>query len=143
MDPGILSGSIDRARAASESAMLDECRMKRPSSGTGTLDPDTGTLTPPAPEVLYEGRCRVSSGGETIDATPRVDAPGAPMRALLKLPAGAGEFRIGDVAELLTVRDPQAVAEGYLERSWRVAGVPTGPWRTEQRVLLEEVDRRG
>lgn len=123
--------------------MLDECRIARPSSSAGTLDPDTGTLTPAAPTVLYAGECRVSSGGETVDATPRDDGPGTPMRARLKLPAGAGQFKIGDVVELTAVRDPEAVAEGYLERSWRIAAVPTGAWRTEQRVLLEGVERRG
>ena len=143
MDPRLVSSAIERARATDEAAMLDECRIRRPGSGAGAVDPNTGVLTPAAGTIVYEGQCRLGSIGESVDVQSSDQSAAGPLRFELKIPVGSGEVRNGDTVELLDVNDPESVVDGLLERTWRVGADPSGQWRVRRRLLVEEVVRGG
>jgi hypothetical protein len=65
MNPTLVTEAGRRAAAA---LMQDACTITRASAEPGPLDPVTLAYTPPAPEQLYSGPCRVKhAGGQASD----------------------------------------------------------------------------
>jgi hypothetical protein len=142
--PADLLGTVlDEARELSDSSMLDTCIVTRPGEGLGELDEATGLRAAVAPETVYAGQCELKPIGETVEAQNRDDTSTIRARYRLKVPSAAGPFARGDVVQLTALHDSAMASTGLTERSWRVGGVPTNTWRTDQRLVLEEVTFSG
>ncbi|MDN4174731.1 DUF6093 family protein [Nocardioides sp. SOB77] len=82
-------------RADAEDRMTDTCRITKPGTGKGTLDPDTLKRQPPPRAVVYEGPCRI----------PRRDSPTASSAS-----AGEATWQVGEYPLALPIGDTADVA---------------------------------
>lgn len=143
MDATQVQEAISRARAASDSVKLDRCSITRASGSAPELDEEAGVLAAPGQTLVFAGPCRFRHAGATVDVQTREDSSSAPLRYELKVPAGEGPFKVGDVVTVLELGDPESVAAGLDQKAWQIGAVPIGAWRVDQVLLIEEVVRRG
>lgn len=101
--------------------MLDTVRITRPVGGDPVLDPVTGRLTYPEPDLVYEGLAAVLSSGAPggINALPSATLPWAeetmsPARLLTPLDAPVPAR--DDVVIVVAVHNPANTA--LIGRSW-------------------------
>ncbi|WP_086732652.1 DUF6093 family protein [Streptomyces glaucescens] len=106
-----------------DTLMIDTVRVTRPSTGAPVLDPATGRLTHPEPEIVYEGPGAVLSAGAPggINALPSATLPWteettSPARLLtpLSAPIPARD----DLVMVVAVHNPANTA--LLGRVWFV-----------------------
>jgi hypothetical protein len=104
-----------------DNLMVDTVRISRPATGDPILDPATGRLTYPEPELLYEGMGAVLSSGAPggINALPSAVLPWteetmSPARLLtpLEAPIPARD----DLVFVVTVHNPANTA--LIGRKW-------------------------
>lgn len=102
---------LSRARARAELLMTDECVIRR-STGTISVDPDTGVATPEY-TLVYEGKCKVQTAGgiasQVVSASGDATNVGGnvPVWSLyLHLPMSAVDCRPGDLAQITASVDP-------------------------------------
>lgn len=105
----------------SSNLMVDTVRITRPATGDPVLDPDTGRLSYPEPELLYEGPGSVLSSGAPggISSLPSSTLPWAeetmsPARLLTPLTAPIPAR--DDLVEVVTVHNPANTA--LIGRKW-------------------------
>lgn len=105
---------LSRARARAELLMTDECVIRR-STGTISVDPDTGVATPEY-TLVYEGKCKLQTAGgiasQVVSASGDATNVGGnvPVWSLyLHLPMSAVDCRPGDLAQITSSVDPALV----------------------------------
>jgi len=103
--------------------MVDTVRVERPSSAAPVLDPGTGRLVHPEPEIVYEGPGAVLSTGAPggINALPSATLPWteettSPARLLTPLAAPIPAR--DDLVEVVAVHNPANTA--LIGRIWFV-----------------------
>jgi hypothetical protein len=131
---------LRRGGAMRAESMLDECAVTRPGTGAPTIDPDTGQMTPPAPQTVYAGRCTLRVPA-LADQPQRDDTALTESKPTLVVPLGQGPFKLGDVVTLTAVWDGNL--DRVAGRSWRVIGLPEKTTRVDQRLELAEVQDAG
>lgn len=94
-------------RIAAQSMMIDEGTIKRPGTGTGTLDPVTGDWTPAAGTTIYTGRCRVRRPDAQQQQVVFGDISTTISRFVVNLPSNAPLVAVGDVFTLTATDDPE------------------------------------
>lgn len=101
--------------------LLDTIRIERPVSGDPVLDPATGNLTYPGPELVYEGQGAVLSTGAPggINALPSATLPWveetmSPARLLTPLTAPLPAR--DDLVTVVAVHNPANTA--LIGRKW-------------------------
>jgi hypothetical protein len=88
--------------------LLDVGVIKRPGTGTGTLDPVTGDWTPPpGTTTVYSGRCRVRRPDALQQQVVFGDISATVSRYLVDLPFNVAPIAIGDVLTLTESDDPE------------------------------------
>lgn len=115
--------AIHAGRQAAERLMVDTCEIVRI---VHTVDEDGLDTT--REEIVYRGRCKVQSQTVQENATVSAGAPLVVDRIRLDLPATAGPFQVGDVAQV----------EGRTRRL-RITGLLEKTFQTAQRLPVEEV----
>jgi hypothetical protein len=101
--------------------MLDTVRVTRPVPGDPVLDPTTGQLSYPEPDLVYEGPASVLASGAPggINALPSATLPWAEETmspARLLTPLSAPTFARDDLVTVLTVHNPLNTA--LIGRQW-------------------------
>ncbi|MFJ4473233.1 DUF6093 family protein [Streptomyces sp. NPDC089424] len=101
--------------------MVDVVRITRPVAGDPVLDPDTGRLTPPTPDLIYEGIGGVIAAGAPggISSLPSATLPWAEETmspARLFTPLTAPMPARDDLVTVVTVHNPQNTA--LIGRTW-------------------------
>lgn len=127
-----ITATIERARRASDARMLDRCVVTRGGDG-GTLDAE-GVWTPDEGEVVYEGPCWLGRLDAVNDPRRRTDQLLTHTPFSLVVLFTAGPFEVGDVARIVSARDPHSEP-----RRWRVTNVPSDSWQVDRRLAVEEV----
>lgn len=103
------SDVMARARANAEDLMTDQCVVTRP--GDTTTDPDTG-LPNTGDTKVYEGRCKVQTGGGLASeqtegsAAQAMGAVSLVWSLYMHFPFGTGGLRAGYVAEITESANP-------------------------------------
>lgn len=124
-------------RAAAEALMVDTCRITRDGQGEPTWDPETGTYTPPARTVVYEGRCRVRATDSTVigDVEAGEQQLGV-VRRSVRLPVvlATEAIRRDDLVEILTSVNP-----GLVGQTFNVQAPFDDSLGTARRVPVEKV----
>lgn len=123
-----ISTAMPGLRRAAESLMTDVVRISRPG---GTPDPLTGQ---PAVELVYEGPGKVQSFRPYERVADVVGAAVVVSRREVHVPADAGEFRVGDVVDVLESRTQPAV----VGNTYRVAFPDEKTHQTAQRLLVDQ-----
>lgn len=115
--------------------MTDQCRVTRTASSTGDVDPVTGLPAAGAKTVVYEGVCRVRTGG-AISAGSQRDVAGdgvTQVSSVLHLPISAPQVMVDDRVEILSSVNPTLI------RRFTVSGLVPGSQMTAQRVQVTAV----
>lgn len=135
---------LAEGRAAAEAIMLDTCTVTRVTGPEGEIDPETGLPAPAPTETVYplpaavaplDGRCKVQTYEPHESTRESGDHVFTEQRYHLHLPIGAGPFKVGDTATIMTASaDAQLVG-----RSYRIAGLHHKSLATAQRLLVDEI----
>jgi len=124
---------IAHFRRREEGLFSEEVRVTR-STGEGVLDTETGKVTDPEPEEIYEGPGQVRSwpwqGTDVTVGEGEVRI----RRAQAKLPHDT-EVRKDDIVEVLESRHDA----GLVGRSYRVTDVLHDGWQITRKVIAEDV----
>ena len=118
---GLDSVLADIGKWLQSNVLLDTIRIERPVSGDPVLDPATGNLTYPGPELVYEGQGAVLSTGAPggINALPSATLPWveetmSPARLLTPLTAPLPAR--DDLVTVVAVHNPANTA--LIGRKW-------------------------
>lgn len=124
-----IAAILPRLRAEAESLMFDECIAQRPT-GHAT----EGYKVVPTLEDVYAGICAIA--GDRPHETPVIVGDSsslAKQRHIIKLPAAAGPFLVGDVVTITKSRfQPHLVGNKY-----RIAGPDERTAQTCQRMYVD------
>lgn len=115
--------------------MTDQCRITRTASSTGDVDPVTGLPAAGTKTVVYEGACRIRTGG-AISAGSQRDVAGdvvTQVSSVLHLPISAPQVMVDDRVEILASVNPTLI------RRFVVSGLVPGSQMTAQRVQVTAV----
>lgn len=131
-----LTGALSRLQSVAESRMTDTCRVTRGSASEGDLDPVTGVPTAGARSTVYEGVCRVRTGGSVSAGSQRESAGDVVVQvaSVLHLPIAAPRVIVDDHVEVLTSVNPSLPALAFT-----VSGLIPGSQMTAQRVQVTAV----
>lgn len=106
---------LSMGRAAALARMKDVCEVTVPGTGPSVRDPATGTVTPPAPRVLYgpdvaphHGRCRIRMSTANAATMQNGEQGVAVQQAPLSVPIDA-VLPKGAKVTILTSDDPGLV----------------------------------
>lgn len=127
--------ALIRLQAVAVSRMTDQCRITRTASSTGDVDPVTGLPAAGTKTVVYEGACRVRTGGAISAGTQR-DVAGdgvTQVSSVLHLPISAPQVMVDDRVEILSSVNPTLI------RRFVVSGLVPGSQMTAQRVQVTAV----
>lgn len=125
----ISASFLAKARANAECLMTDRCVVTRP--GVTTTDPDTG-LTTTGKEKVYEGSCKVQTGGGLASeqtegsAAQAMGAVSLVWSLYIHFPFGTS-LRNGDLVTVTKSANPELVGRRYRmispqsEKSWATA----------------------
>lgn len=108
--------------------MTDTVRVSRPS---GEPDPLTGK---PTLELLYEGPGKVQSFRPHEQAFEVVGATVVTGRREVHVPVSAGEFRVGDVVDVVA----SSLRPDLVGNRYRVAFPDEKTYQTAQRLLVDQ-----
>lgn len=127
-----LDSAIARARQADRRVARSTCTITR--SGTeAAFDPETGTYTEAAGDLVYTGWCTVRpEGREGVDT----EAGETELRLndyTVKVEANTPAW-IDDIVTVTTSPD-----EGLVGKRLRVTDVPVDDWQVSRRLVVEEV----
>jgi len=119
--PGLEAALASVGAWIEENVLLDTVRIRLPATGDPVLDPDTGELTRPEGEVLYEGPGAVQGGTaqSEISATPGALQPWTQetkSRFRLLTPLTAPIAPKDAIATVVRVHNPANTA--LIGRSW-------------------------
>lgn len=141
----MIDNVLSAGRGAAESLMLDTCRITR-SSGEPVWDEGTGTYTPAAASLLYEGRCKVQTY-QAFESTPEAGERRITIqRYYLHVPVQTNvapsevvKYQSGDDVEILTsAHNPALPGTRFV-----VQGAHDKSLQTAHRLLVDEVLPRG
>lgn len=132
----LTAGELAGMRAASLSALPDECRITRPA-GPPVLDPATGGLVSPDPVVVFEGPCRLRRGGISEENTRAGDLHLTLSGYQATLPHDC-TVEVDDYLEVTVSSD-----EGLVGRSFQVRHVSWSSYQVDRRVQLEDREQIG
>lgn len=131
-----LSGALTQLQALAVSRMTDTCRITRAGAITGDdMDPVTGLPPSPTRTTVYEGKCRIRTGG-TISAGSQRQVSGDTVTAvasLLHLPIDAPAAKVNDRVEILSSINPTLLS------LYTVSGIVPSSQMTAQRVQVTAV----
>ena len=130
-----LTGVLRDLQSEAESRMSDTCRVTRAVTGSPDLDPVTGLPTVPARTTVYEGVCRVRTGGAVSSGSQRESAGDTvtQVSSVLSVPITAARVLVDDRVEILTTVNPA------LNQAFTVSGLVPGSQMTAQRVQITAV----
>lgn len=121
-------------RSFAESQMTASCRINVKGDGGNVTDPETGEVTTPAGDLVYEGKCRVRpAGGQGSD----VDTGGAELARfdyIVSVPFAVVGVLEGHRVTVTGSPDPALVG-----RVVEVRQVDRGDHITARRLSCEEV----
>ena len=115
---------------AAESTMTSTCTISRRPTGTGTLDPNTGTVTNPATLVALDVPCRVQAV-PARDRTQDVAGQQVTQRDyMIAIPIDTPTVRVDDLVTVTDGHDPALTG-----RALRVVDVmlASEPWQRDLR----------
>lgn len=127
--------ALSRLQSVAVSRMTDQCRVTRTASSTGDVDPVTGLPAAGTRTVVYEGACRVRTGG-AISAGSQREVAGdgvTQVSSVLHLPISAPQVMVDDRVEILASVNPTLISR------FTVSGLVPGSQMTAQRVQVTAV----
>lgn len=103
--PAMIIGGRDFVDAT----LIDLAVITRPSDGEPLIDPDTFVLTPAAPTLVYNGRCRVKAPTQAEMVEVFGEAQVTVQRRIVRLPFDSPEIQIGDIFEATQSLDAEVL----------------------------------
>ncbi|MDR6117269.1 hypothetical protein QE370_000453 [Aeromicrobium sp. SORGH_AS981] len=98
-----LSAELAEGRATAAALLASTCKITRASSERGPLNPDTLKYDELAPQLVYEGPCRVQIARDSDRSDEVGDRTARIGDRELQLPVdGTGSVSTGDVVTILT-----------------------------------------
>jgi hypothetical protein len=126
-----LTAQLLESRADAESLMLDTCTIG--DLGTPDTDPDTGEVTVPMEDVVYEGRCKVKPPQRANQPTDVGEGTVTVTPGEVHIPAGGPELKVGQVVDMTASQlSPTLVGDRY-----RIIGPFDGTFITARRYPVE------
>lgn len=124
-----VQAALEAGRRAAEALMLDHCTITR--GGGTTFDDDTGTYTPDAGTVLYDGVCKLQTREVQALRVNIAGAEGTVVDWTVHVPiAGTEDVRPGDTVTLTS-----GTFDGALRtRTFTVDGPHMGTAKTARRL---------
>lgn len=131
-----MTDALAELQSEAESRMTDVCRATRTTTGGGSLDPVTGVPAADARAVVYQGKCRLRTGGSISAGSQRTSAGDVVVQvaSILSLPIGAPRFLVNDRVEFMSSVNPNLPALVFT-----VSGLVPGSQMTAQRVEVTAV----
>ena len=132
----ISQADIGELQRFAESRMRDSCVVARAVDGSGDLDPVTGLPAAGARVPVYDGRCRVHTGGAVSAGAQRQSGADTVVQvsSILHVPVGAPRLQVDDAVTVTTSENPSLSALSFV-----VSGVIPGSQMTAQRVQITAV----
>ena len=119
-----------------ESRMRDTCVVTRAVDGSGDLDPVTGLPAAGARSSVYEGPCRVHTGGAVSAGAQRQSGADVVVQvsSILHVPVRAPRLLVNDAVTVTASENPSLPSLSFV-----VSGVIPGSQMTAQRVQITAV----
>lgn len=107
--------SFDAQRRRVGKLMTETCVITRPAGryAKGTMNETTGEVTPPEPEVIYEGNIYVSPTGVQADITPVAGLDASKKEYYGGIEYSAPTLRPGDEVEITASENPRLLGNHY------------------------------
>lgn len=127
---------LGRLQRLAEARMRDTCRATRAVAGSGDLDPVTGLPAAGARSTVYEGPCRVRTGGAVSAGAQRQSGADTVVQvsSVLHIPVAAPRLQVNDVVRIVASENPSLPALTFV-----VSGIIPGSQMTAQRVQVTAV----
>ncbi|WP_327703635.1 DUF6093 family protein [Streptomyces decoyicus] len=119
-------------QAAALALMEDMCRIERAGAVVTTEDGQDTT----APQVLYEGPCRIKPVSTATQTSSSPNAPADTWQYKVTIPPGGAAFTSGDAVVFVVSRDAYLVG-----KRMRIRNVEGGTHVTARRFWCTEVAR--
>jgi len=130
-----IAAELPGLRAEAESLMVDTCTIAVPGGGDGTLDEDTGIVTPPAGAEIYDGPCRVQSR-DVQPANPTAgETEFTTIAYIVSVPVSVVDVPIGATVTVTA----SALDADLVDRVFTVTGLVHKTHLTARRLVCEEV----
>lgn len=131
-----VAGLLARAAGAAEFRMSDACRVTRSTDAGEDLDPVTWLHVTSDADLVYEGPCRLRTGGSVSAGSQREVAGDSvtQVNSVLSVPVGAARLMVNDRVEFTASVNPN-----ILPLVFTVSGLVPGSQMTAQRVQVTAV----
>ena len=130
-----IAEALPELRGQAESLMVDTCTITGPGDGDGTLDEDTGIVTPPTGVELYDGPCRVQAQN-VQPANPTVgETEFTTLAYIVSVPISVVDVPVGATVTITA----SALDADLVGRVFSVTGAVHKTHLTARRLVCEEV----